>query len=343
VLGANHGVEVFLGDSIREFKAKVTLACEKERQFWKDKGVSFDDKMKKYADITVAYKHLVMIFVPTPKVQQLYAQGLYKGSEYKHAYTVALSDPSSWQPMEPTRTFNQYPQYHFDVKTPQQIRILEATDSYKLLNLRYKEFDNEMNKKPFEDLDTSDQSYGYAKYKHPGDGYSEWRPAVVSAHAQDDKDKEGNPKLGYKVNWCFKPFVPVERDATGKAIDTDSKDDPGMDCKAEDVMLAPRIPLIAFNFDPAHVEVLGQATTMRSLGNSDWDIEAYLNQQLTKEWMRKTKELTKGSPTIRKPPKISVEIIRSYITRQNTLAFQGERDRPGGEAMNNEARSSSRA
>jgi len=302
VLGANHGVEVYLGDSIREFKAKVMQACDKEQKFWQKKGVSFDDKAKKYADVTVAYKHLVMIFVPTPKVQQLYAQGLYKGSEYKHAYNIALSDPSSWQPMEPTRTFNQYPQYHFDVKTPQQLRIVEATESYKLLNLRYKEFENDRGKKRFEDTDTETDAYGFAKYKHLADSSVEWRPSIVT---NDEK------KQGYNVDWCFKPF-------RGDAKPGEPAERP---LPAGDVMLAPRVPLMEDNFDPAQLEFLEQAKTFRSMGKSDWDIEAQLNKQMNEKWMH-SKKSSKQGESAPKPPKITVDIIRTYITRQDTLAQQ---------------------
>jgi len=153
-LGCNHEVEVYRGDSIRDFKAKVTLACEREQKFWDKKGISFDSNARKYANVKVAFKHLVMIFVPSAKVKSLYAQKLQAGDEYRHAFEMAVMDPTSWQPLEPTRTFHQYPQYRFfgndeEGSTPQQLRIIEATESYKNVNLRYKEFDAEQNKKTF--------------------------------------------------------------------------------------------------------------------------------------------------------------------------------------------------
>merc|ERR1719223_518949 len=47
-MGCNHEVEVFRGDSIREFKAKVNLACQREQKFWEKKGISFDSNARKY-------------------------------------------------------------------------------------------------------------------------------------------------------------------------------------------------------------------------------------------------------------------------------------------------------
>jgi len=315
VMGANHGVEIYLSDSIREVKAKVTLACQKESTFWSKKGSSFDDKAKKYADITIAYQHLVMIFVPSPQVQQLYAKNLHTGKEYKHAYFVALQDPSSWQPMDPTRSFNQYPQFHFDAKTPQQIRIIEASENYKLLNLRYKEFDAAVNVKPIQDTDTETECYGYAKYYHKEadieseDRTFEWRPAIIKAKDKEDKKVAAKP---YTLKWVFKPY----RYSLAKQDDADDGD---LDRVASEVMLAPRVPKMQDNFISEHREVLDQAKTLRSMGRSDWEIESQLNKQMTEKWLSDTKKATKEEKRD-KPPPITVDIIRTYISRQDILA-----------------------
>jgi hypothetical protein len=114
--GSNHKVEIYLGDTIREFKSKLSQACDQECQHWERE--SKPDIASKFQDIKITFKHLVMVFVPSPKVQRLYAQKLHEGAEYKHAYTLAIQDPSSWQPLDPTRTFGQYPQYGFGRKQP---------------------------------------------------------------------------------------------------------------------------------------------------------------------------------------------------------------------------------
>jgi len=285
----------------------MTLACERENKFWTKKGISFDENARKYADVMIAYKHLVMIFVPTAKVRQLYAQGLFKGNEYKHQYNIALQDPSNWQPMEPTRTFNQFPQYHFDVSAPQQLRVVEATESYKMVNLLYKEFDKDQNTKGYKDVDEEDKAFSYIKYQHKGDSTSEWRPAMASTGEADEDGKDKAPQgKQYKVDWCFKPYTPK-----GKEPEETSTD-------VADVMLVPRVPLMANVFDPYHEEVLDQAKALRSLGRSDWDIEAELNKQLTQRWKDRAQAKKEGSQ--RKPPKITVDIIRTFISRQDQLA-----------------------
>jgi len=342
-LGCNHEVEVFRGDSIREFKAKVTLACQREQKFWDKKGISFDSNARKYADITIAFKHLVMIFVPSAKVKSLFAQKLQGGEEYRHAYQMALMDPSSWQPLEPTRTFHQYPQYHFDAEggTPQQLRILEAAESYKNVNLRYKEFDAEQNKKRFEDQDSDRSCFGWAKYYHHGDlkpdskdpetgekfedGATttksgkprpeedqvlpwEWRPAII--HPSEKKQH-------YTVDWCFKCFEANSSEGPPKPKRAAEEH------KSDTVMLTPRVPQMAEAFDPAHEAVLEQARTLRSLGKTDWEIEAELNTLLKNSWEAEKKKAKDGEKSkIPRPIPITVDIIKGYLYRAEILEAQ---------------------
>jgi len=308
--GENHKVEVFLGDTIREFKAKLTVACDKEAQYWAEKaggqaGAATD---LKYQDVVIGYKHLVMVFVPSPKVQRLYAQKKHEGTEYKHAYNQAIQDPSSWQPLDPTRTFGQYPQFGFGRKQPQLLRIVEATESYKLLNLRYKEFDRDLSKRPFQDTDETDRCFGWAKYWHPYDQSRgapagrdhEWRPAFVMKHAVDPA------QFKYKIEWIFKSAT---EDRAGGASTKNVHD-------GRDVLLAPRSPLIEVYVHPDHKEFLEQAKTLRTMGKSDWEIEAMLNKSLQE---RQAKESKDGSVSGDRPPPppITVDVIRSYMQHRD--------------------------
>jgi hypothetical protein len=320
--GSNHKVEIYLGDTIREFKMKLSQACDQEYEHWARE--SKNDVAQKYMDVKISFKHLVMVFVPSPKVQRLYAQKLHEGAEYKHAYTLAIQDPSSWQPLDPTRTFGQYPQYGFGRKQPQLLRIVESSESYKLVNLRYKEFVKDQSKPLYQDTNTEERCYGWAKYWHENDiGPTVQIPGVVGVKSKT-RDFEWrqafiykgsaagtNPAdMKYKVEWIFKP-----------AKDSEKRPEKGGDERGfievakHDVIMAPRCPLVDSYVDADHVEFLEQAKTYRQIGKSDWEIEVILNKSLTDKY---------GSPPENKemqPPKripnITADIIRNYLQRSD--------------------------
>jgi hypothetical protein len=325
--GDNHKVEVFMGDTIRDFKLKVGEACTKEAEFWNGKGKQ--DLEQKFRDITIGFKHLVMVFVPSAKVQRLYAQKLHEGSEYKHAYNLAIQDPSSWQPLDPTRTFGQYPQFGFGRKQPQLLRIAEATEAYKILNLRYKEFDKEQQRKTYKDTNEDGRCFGYAKYWHEQDmgpnieslGASgdpkdkklqvktrdfEWRPAFISQPQESKGTTQDRANMKYNVEWVFKPYKlkPAKQQRAPQEKDFEIM-------KRSDVLLAPRCPVVDAYTHPAHYEWLEQAKTFRALGKSDWEIEVMLNKSMDEKWAAEHKAADEG-----KPPRITVDIIRSYLQRQ---------------------------
>jgi len=301
--GENHQVNVFVGDSIHEFKSKLSQACDKEARFW---ALNHKSISQKYENVTIGHNHLVMVFVPSAKVQQLYEQNLQGGTEYKHAYQMALNDPSSWQPLDPTRTFAQYPQFNFgrDRGAGQLLRVIEATERYKIENIRYKEFARELNIQHFPDMDTEEMCFGWAKYTHRFDGDScEWRPAFVSTSG--DSDAAGS---NYNVEWVFKP-VPSD----GDAVEGDVDDTLEMD--KFDVLLAPRCAHIDHVVHPAHKDLLGQTMGLRQLGKSDWEIEAMLNKLLDDRWAQQhsSESPEAGSP----PPRITVDIIRTYMMQRD--------------------------
>jgi hypothetical protein len=334
--GDNHRMEVFLGDTVREFKSKLTTACERESEYWSHKGK--EDFAEKFRDIKIAYKHLVMVFVPSPKVQKLYAQKLHEGTEYKHAYNQAIQDPSSWQPLDPTRTFGQYPQHGFGRKQPGLLRIVEASEAYKLVNLRYKEFEREQSKPGYQDLNTPGQDgkcYGWAKYYHvfdtctqpppPGPGEKpatvqrlsnptsyrdwEWRPAYISKGSSGSDGRA----MRYKVQWIFPPVT-----GGGGGI-ADSRQRGAIDSKGRhevskaDVLLAPRCPMVDAWVHEEHAEFLEQAKTFRGIGKSDWEIEVILNKSMFDKWEKEHPTADQAS----KPPRITVDIIRNFLQRRD--------------------------
>jgi len=331
--GDCHRMEVFLGDTVREFKSKLTQACEKEADYWAGKAKT--DLEAKFRNIRIGYKHLVMTFVPSPKVQRLYAQKLHEGQEYKHAYNQAIQDPSSWQPLDPTRTFGQYPQFGFGRKQPQLLRIVEASESYKLVNLRFKEFEREQGKATYQDRNERDECYGWAKYWHVNDtGVRpppstpnapapppavpitrdwEWRPAFIS---KGSGGTDGAP-LKYKVEWVFKPLQP------GGGSQKTPQDQKQLDERGrfelfkQDVLLAPRCPLVDAYVHPDHAELLQQARTFRQIGKSDWEIEVMLNKSLDDKWAAEHQGGTADAGN--RPPRITVDIIRNYLQRSDAV------------------------
>jgi hypothetical protein len=353
--GDNHRVEIFLGDTIREFKLKLTQACDKEAQFWVNQNRP--ELEQKFRDVAIHFKHLVMVFVPSPKVQRLYAQKLHEGQEYRHAYSLAIQDPSSWQPLDPTRTFGQYPQFGFGRKQPQLLRIVESSESYKLLNLRYKEFEREQSKKNYTDTNDETRCYGYAKYWHKNDigptvdkpsndgkpstlqvrtrDY-EWKPAFIYKGTAGVNDPA---QMKYKVEWVFKPLKatgPNQRDPknpNAAAIDERNLEE----MPKSDVLLAPRCPLVDAYVHPEHVELLEQAKTFRQIGKSDWEIEVMLNKSLDDKW--NSIDHTGKNDAESRPPRITVDTIRNYLQRRDAADASKAGGGAGGLPTNASAKS----
>jgi len=311
--GDNHKVEVFLGDSIREFKSKLTTACQREAAHWRSSKGELADEALAYSDISVGYKHLIMVFVPSPRVLQLAQQKKFDTPEYTRAYKDAVSDPSSWQPLDPARSFAQYPQYGFGRKSANLLRVVEATEAYKAMNLRYKVFDEDANKRGFQDINDKERCFGWAKHKHVGDGDSmEWRPAFIA--------KSDNGTGQFMGRWVFEP-APLPKNLTstssGSAPEKPEKSerDSFADRDRTDVLLAPRCPKFDDQVVPEHKQYLEQAKMLRASGKSDWEIETVLNKLLDDKW-EDHKEQNGIEKNTDKWPRITVDIIRAYLQRQ---------------------------
>mmetsp|Transcript_270 Transcript_270/g.857 ORF Transcript_270/g.857 Transcript_270/m.857 type:complete len:437 (+) Transcript_270:2-1312(+) len=303
--GDSHKVEVFLGDSIREFKSKLTLACQKEAAHWTSVKGDGAEEAAMYSDISIGHKHLVMVFVPSPKVLKLHSQKLHDGAEYSRAYKEAWNDPSSWQPLDPARSFAQYPQFGFGRRQAQLLRVVEATEAYKTMNLRYKIFDEDLNKRGFQDTNDKERCFGWAKYRHAGDGEStEWRPAFVS------KSDLGTGQ--YQGRWVFEPG----KAAVGAAASAPPAEREGFANRDRaDILLAPRCPKFDDQVIPEHKQYLEQAKMLRASGKSDWEIETVLNKLLDDKW-EEYKENHGIEKNTDKWPRITVDMIRAYLQRQ---------------------------
>jgi len=307
-LGDHNQVEVFMGDSIREFKSKLTQACADECAHWKKNKGDASKEAQAYADVVIGHSHVVTVFVPSAKVTRLHAQDMHKSEEYKIAYEQAKLDPSCWQPLDPARTFAQYPQFGFGRGRAQMLRVVEATEAYKLNNLRYKEFDQDMNKRAYMDIDDGMECFGWAKYAHAidadasGEPTVEWRPCLAS------KKTEGQGATScYTVKWCFPPAKTGGRQLPGA-----DKREPH---PKQWVLLKPRCPLFDDSVHPAHEEFLEQATILRSSGKSDFEVAQTLGKLLDDKFAK-----DKSGVETERPPPITVDVVKAYIQRNEMEA-----------------------
>lgn len=181
------------------------------------------------------------------------------------------------------------------------MKIVEATESYKAVNLRYKQWAEEQQTIALQDINDKQRCYAWAKYVHKEDSNSvEWRPALVS---------KGSETGLVKVQWAFDPRRPAAADQ-GASSEMD----------LSSVLLAPRMPLFNDMTHPAHVEFLEQARLLRSSGKTDWEIEAVLNKLLDDKW-EETKKTVPAQELGSKPPRITVETIKMYFIRKDEQAL----------------------
>merc|ERR1740117_331594 len=60
VPGARHNVQIYLGDTIRQFKSKLMLACQKEAEA----EVKDASKKQQFKNVNLSFLHAVTVFVP---------------------------------------------------------------------------------------------------------------------------------------------------------------------------------------------------------------------------------------------------------------------------------------
>jgi hypothetical protein len=330
--GENHGVDVFFGDCIFEFKKKLQQACANECVYWAKKAGEADARAVAYSDISISSKTLVMVFVPSAKVQKLFQQGLHESQEYQIAYEQAKADPSSWQPLDPARSFSQYPQFGFGRPQAQQLRVVESNATYRLYNLRYKEFARDMNKKGYEDTDTQTEAFGWAKYvhMHDSDGKGptiEWRPCIASAAPSGTQHErpayhlsaDSAENLNFSIRWCF----PVTKSNVAVGVPSASPAAAGDVKEIRDkqyVLLKPRCPQFDKSVHPLHVDLLDQAKNLRVGGKSDFEIAQMLDRLLQEQWEQTRHEQEDET----RPPPITVDVVKAYFMSNELEAVIGK-------------------
>lgn len=275
--GRQHGICVYLGDTIREFKQKLERACELEAEYWmKNKKPELSENYKK---VHMSIKHQVTVFVPSEKLRSLAQQGRTGANEYKRLYKLEDSDPSYWNPLDPIRTFQHYQStYGFGAKQPQRLRINEGTEDYKIRNYRYRQFladQEEMAKIPA-DMNEDGKCFGYGLYVHEKDqGSTEWRPCIAD---RPDGDR-------FKVDWLYTPKLESAEQGPEATQIRDDKEE----LEQENLLLAPHMPKIFGSGHLEHQEFLAQAKALHDQGMSDAQIAKELNDRMNKKF-EKSKE-----------------------------------------------------
>jgi hypothetical protein len=322
--GARHGVQIYLGDTIREFKNKVMVACRREAQACM--AVKETDNANKYNLVAMTFKHVVTVFQPSDKLRQLAAQKRTDSHEYKRLYKNEENDPSCWQPLDPLRTFNHYAYNGFGQEKPQRLRISEGTEDYKLRNHRYRKYLAERenaSKKP-EDTNTEQQCFAYGQYKHMEDGGStEWRACLV-----DRPESKDITARSYKAKFIFTPKLgDVSAEAAAAHMGDQTKDE----LDEAEVLLAPHQPKVLGSGHFEHQEFLAQAADLSKQGKSNQEIAKILNDKLmlkfklSQEGMEKPaegeeKKGEEGSKAPVPPPPITVNEVAHHLAILNATA-----------------------
>lgn len=308
--GARHKVKVYLGDTVRQFKNKLMLACQKEADLETDPSIK-----SQYKSVSLTFNHAVTVFVPSDKLRSLFNQARNQAQEYKRLYKLEEQDPAFWQPLDPIRTFTNYAStYGFGLQIAgppgqrdpaQRLRIAEATPEYKMRNQRYKHFEEEIRSGTvrIEETDDSKLCFGHGLYVHEADGNTtEWRPVLV-----ERPDQAGDmTKRTFGVKWLYAFGGKDPTELTGHS-----------ELDEESVILAPRLPKLLGSGTLEHQQFLEEAPELRGQGLSDHDIAAKLNDKLRLKFQlaKQSDESSGGKSELMMPALISVSEVQHYFKR----------------------------
>lgn len=317
-----HDIDIFMGDTIRDFKTKLLTACQ-QKAFRLEKTGRPEDKEQaaKLRLVAMTFKHAVTCFTPSERLRSLAQQRREQSAEYSRLYHVEHNDPSSWQPLDPMCTFHHYAALHgFGARdAPQRVRISEGTEDYKLRNHRFRAFEENRveNAKRIEDRNTERECFGFAAYTHAMDGNSrEWRAVMV-----DRPEGAASESGQYNVNWVFNPKFGASVAAIAAGAE-----DIGQKVYEQDLLLAPMNPKILGSGSNEHQELLAQAADLFKSGKSEKEIADILNSKLNAKFQsamaaaasEEDKEKAKAKPeeTQKKsevPPPITEQEVRHHL------------------------------
>jgi hypothetical protein len=321
--GARHMVKVFLGDSIHQFKVKLAEASMKEaRESLKraqqakslkkiDDELRHDDVRLQYQSVAdgMSFKYAVMVFVPSTRLRELAQQNRTTSHEYKRLYRVEEQDPSSWQPLEPFRTFNHYVGiYGFGMHAQQRLRISEGTDNYKIKNTRYRNFERDLKQwgLTVRNVDTEHECFGYARYTHQMDGgSSEWRPAIIER--KEDSGQGASAGDRFKADFCYAVPQRVALEDQGAMASDAAK----IEIKSDETLLAQSVPKILGSTNLQHQEFLAYVQGLHTKGLNAQEICQKLNRQL--EERVKEMKATGAKDQATPPPPITILEIQHHL------------------------------
>jgi hypothetical protein len=245
-----------------------------------------------------------MVFVPSARLRDLQQQHINFGTEYKRLERMEHMDPSSWQPLDPIRTFASYAKEYGFGSDVQQLQIVEASPAYAVKNVRYRRFEEErrtaMQRQRLEDLNTEAECFGYAKFLHKNDGDStEWRPVVVE-RAEEPSGRGRGTLLG---TFIYTPLA----GAAGEEEEL-------RPFSRNDVQLAPARPLVLTSSLLEHKELLAKAKDLRQSGLDEQAIKNQLNEELRERWLKKTEMEEKGDKQrTPRPPEITLDDVQHVL------------------------------
>jgi len=306
--GHRHKVAVYLGDSIHNFRGKLQRACELEASYETDASLK---PVYQAIASNMSSNHAVMVFVPSPKLRELHQQQREKSYEYRRLYKVEEQDPSSWQPLDPVRTFSHYAaMYGFGhPQMSQRLKVVEGNEDYKLKNNRYRIFmqDQARWETRIEETNTDLECFGYAQYIHQEDGGSkEWRQAIIE---RPEHVAESGQRF-YKASFLHCPLPPPAL-AADEASAAEAMQSARAELDEAQMLLAPANARILGSARLEHREFLAKAWHLHDDGMADKDIVAALNDELKERW-QKTKEVEEheGQSHTPAPPLITLSDVQ---------------------------------
>jgi len=274
---------------------------------------------------SLTYRHVVMVFVPSPKLRELHQQQKEKSYEYRRIYKIEEADPSSWQPLDTIRTFSHYAaMYGFGhPQMSQRLRVSEGTDDFKLKNNRYRIFEQEQARwsHGVEATNTDMQCFGYAQYAHRGDNDSlEWRPALIERLEAAETGAQR-----FTASFLQTPLSIAGDGPSAASAEQTAKRELG----EEQLLPAPTVPRILGSGHLEHQEFLAKAWQLHDDGMVEKDIVAQLNEELKERW-QKTKEVEEHegkTPTPAPAPITAADV--QFALKHGEMASQrdGERTR----------------
>lgn len=246
-----------------------------------------------------------MVFVPSQKLRDLSHQRLEQKQAFKDLYQEEIQDPASWTPLEPVRTFGHYAStFAFGLKkdATQRLRVCEATETFRSLNPRYRQFDDKRKARQArdEERNTDKECFAYVRHLHKNDADSgEWRAAILE---KNDGAAGGKYKADY-LHFASRGEMRSGPDGSKVAVDDDR------------VLFRPNAKFLGTGL-PEHMEYLAEAPRLKDQGMSDAEIAKKLNERIQAEHL-KAEEKRKPEEKGRKPAvsPISVAEVQAYLRR----------------------------